>query len=75
MYYRKLIASRIGTSDTATVGLVEELMRAEHGTLDHLTPAEFTDAIAAALVEARDLAATGQLGAWCTALDIPVPVR
>lgn len=71
--YARLIEQQIGTNDTATLRLVEELMRAEHQTLDHLTPAEFTGAIAVALAEARDLAAGGELAVYCAALGIATP--
>jgi hypothetical protein len=71
--YAKLIAQATGTNDPATLALIEELMRADRGTLDNLTPAQFRAAIAEALADAQALQDAGQLVMWCEAYGLAVP--
>jgi hypothetical protein len=73
MTYAALIAETTGTTDPATVTLVEELMRSERTALDGLSPAEFTAAVGQALTDAAALARAGLLASYCDALGIAVP--
>lgn len=71
--YQDRIAQAINNSDTATVALVEDLMRTEHDTLDHLTAAQFTRAARNAMAFAIELGLSGMLGEYCQPLGLAVP--
>jgi hypothetical protein len=73
MSYASLIAENTGTTDAATVALIEELMRADRPALDALTHSEFIAAIGQACADAAELAATGMLVYYCHALGLAVP--
>jgi hypothetical protein len=59
--------------DSATAVLLEELMRGERTGLDGLTLAEFDTAIVQALADAAELAQSGLLAGYCSALGIETP--
>jgi hypothetical protein len=71
--YAQLIANTIGTSDGATLKLVEELMRCDRPTLDALTRPQFRRLAREGMAAARELARTGELAGFCAALAIAVP--
>lgn len=73
MTYAKTIAETIGTDDPATVALVEELMRCEIRTLDHLSPEAFRDLAHTSLLDAREMARDDELGNFCAAYGLEVP--
>jgi hypothetical protein len=67
------IARAIRNHDPATVALVEDLMRGQHGTLDHLDARRFTRAARQAMADAIGLALIGELADYCETLDLDVP--
>lgn len=71
--YARLISNAIGTDDLATLDLVEHLMRSDHGTLDGLTPDQFTAAARQALADTHNLANVGILTGYCAAFEMLVP--
>jgi hypothetical protein len=73
MSYANLISAQTGSTDPATVELIEELMRADRTALDDLTPAEFAAAVIDAVADAAELEAAGMLTGYCRALGIAVP--
>jgi hypothetical protein len=73
--YAQSIAGLCGTEDTATLDLIEALMRDDNGgVLDSLTPAQFGDAIVRAIAGVAELAAGGHLALYCEGMGIAVPV-
>jgi hypothetical protein len=71
--YRQLIADAIANDDTATLALVEEIMRGEHGALDHLDKSRFTRAARQAMATALDYALAGELPMVCEAYELATP--
>ena len=71
--YAKLIGEAIGTTDPATLALVEELMRADRTALDGLTRPAFIRAARDTYADAAMLAAAGELGMYCEALGLTTP--
>lgn len=71
--YQTLIAEEIATGDPDTLTLIEELMRSEHPTLDHLTRAEFRACVIQAVAEAAEMERAGFLPRYCAALGINFP--
>jgi hypothetical protein len=72
--YAQSIADATGTTDPATLALIEQLMRDDNGgVLDSLTPADFDAAIPVAIAGAAELAAFGLLAGYCDAMRLAVP--
>jgi hypothetical protein len=72
--YAAEIARRTGTEDTATLTLIEQLMRDDNGgVLDHLTADDFRAAIPVAIAGAAELAASGLLDSYCDSYGIAGP--
>lgn len=71
--YDTLIAEAIGTTDPATVAVVEEVMRVERPALDALSLAQFNRAARTAYADVVLMAAADQLAFYCEALQIETP--
>lgn len=77
--YAALIAQATGQRDTATVALVEELMREDTGgVLDHLSAPRFAGLARAAFADAQAWQRLGAINGvtladYCTVLGLTVP--
>lgn len=73
MTYQQAIAEAIETTDSATVALVEDLMRTEAGTLDALSPKRFATLARRSAADVAMLHREGALPDYCSALGLTVP--
>lgn len=71
--YQTQIAQTAGTTDPATINIIETLMRNEHGTLDALTPGQFTRAVMDAIALAAMLEQDHMLTSWCDGHGLALP--
>ncbi len=71
--YAALIAETIGDDDPATLALVEELMRTETPTLDHLSRPRFKALARQARSDADQIKAEGWLVSYCGTMRLAVP--
>lgn len=73
--YKEAIAASVGTTDLATLALIEDLMRAERTGLDGLSREQFRTAARRAMADAQLMAAAGELRGYCEALGLALPMR
>lgn len=71
--YGTLIGKAIGSTDEATVALVEELMRGEVGPLDGLSAAGFVKLAQQSHRDIAELRGAGYLVSFCDAYGLQVP--
>jgi hypothetical protein len=71
--YAKLISEMTGSTDDATLALIEELMRSERTALDYLSPGQFRRAAFDAVTDMREMHEAGTLAGYCKALGLTIP--